>query len=665
MRSATSGATFSPRTTRTARCTAAVVAVIAALAFSSAAAAAPQPLGLSVEGGEQSWHAERLFTLSWSNPPGVAAVHYRLLGPAGQVEIGARTLDWPATTIQPLSVPPTPGIYTAEVWLEDTQGASGAPVSAELRFDDRAPGRVDPEPVGHWIGRTAFPLVLRLGHPAGAEPLAGIRGYAVSIDSMPNAAPCAGPSRCSEAETDLHGGAGADRLTVAALPEGISHLNAVAVSGSGVRSTVVGSTTLRVDTTDPQTQLSGAPAGWSRQPVTLTATATDDAAGMTADGIGPAPYTAISVDGGAPIRAAGSTVRTTVIASGIHSVARYARDAAGNVADGGLANGWLNHEPKVTKVRIDREPPSLAFAGAQSPRDPELIEAHAADRLSGPDRSHGSIAVRREGSGERFQGLPTQVSGGALRARWDSAAYPPGEYEFRAVAYDVAGNAAMTTRRRNGAPMRLRNPLKQATRLIARIGRPLVAFGRGSSFAGRLLVGRRAPLAGMPVQVIERFAPGSGREQRLTTVRSAADGSFGTHLGPGPSRQVVAVLAPTATLSGASSRVLSLAVRSRVQLRASSSLARVGGRPLVFSGRVGGTVPAEGKAVELQFRLPGLAWSEFRTIRSDSRGRFRYRYSFADDDSRGVRFQFRAFVPAQAGWPFEPASSRPVRIRGV
>ena len=61
--------------------------------------------------------------------------------------------------------------------------------------------------------------------------------------------------------------------------------------------------------------------------------------------------------------------------------------------------------------------------------------------------------------------------------------------------------------------------------------------------------------------------------------------------------------------------------------------------------------------MQLQFRLPGLPWSEFRTIHTDRRGHFRYAYRFADDDSRGVRFQFRAFAPAQAGWPYEPAGS--------
>ena len=68
--------------------------------------------------------------------------------------------------------------------------------------------------------------------------------------------------------------------------------------------------------------------------------------------------------------------------------------------------------------------------------------------------------------------------------------------------------------------------------------------------------------------------------------------------------------------------------------------------------------------MELQFRYPGARWSEFRTLEADARGRFRYAYRFSDDDSRGVRFQFRAHVPGREGWPYEPASSRPVSIEG-
>ncbi len=319
-------------------------------------------------------------------------------------------------------------------------------------------------------------------------------------------------------------------------------------------------------------------------------------------------------------------------------------------------------------VKIDREPPRLAFANAQDARDPELIEARAEDRDSGLDPGRGSIAVRRVGSGERFTALPTQVSAGSLRAHWDSGASPVGEYEFRATAYDAAGNASVSQQRANGSAMRLQGPLKVPVKLLAHGRQRVVRYGRGVWFGGRALAARRTPLADVPIRVVERFAAGSVPAERVSTVRSGENGRFGIRLAPGPSREVVATLAPTTTTRGTSSRPLSLTVHSHLALRASTSRAKIGGAPLIFRGKVasrGAAMPADGKVVQLQFRLPGLPWSEFRSVRTSADGRFRYAYRFSDDDSRGVRFQFRAYAPAQAGWPFEPAGSLPVTVVGV
>ena len=94
---------------------------------------------------------------------------------------------------------------------------------------------------------------------------------------------------------------------------------------------------------------------------------------------------------------------------------------------------------------------------------------------------------------------------------------------------------------------------------------------------------------------------------------------------------------------------------------------RVGGAPVVFRGRVlhpESRIPKTGLPIELEFRLPGTAWSEFRTLQTAPDGHFAYPYSFSDDDSAGVRFLFRAFVPATGNWPFAPATSRPLAITG-
>ena len=76
------------------------------------------------------------------------------------------------------------------------------------------------------------------------------------------------------------------------------------------------------------------------------------------------------------------------------------------------------------------------------------------------------------------------------------------------------------------------------------------------------------------------------------------------------------------------------------------------------------SIPARGLSVELEFRLSGLPWAQVRTVQTDAAGRFAYPYSFSDDDSAGVRFLFRAFVPATGDWPFVPATSRPLAVTG-
>jgi hypothetical protein len=696
-----------------ARAALATLATLAALPAPSAAAAGPPPpSNLWIAGGEDSWHAENRFQLYWENtvPEGgspVAAIHYRIRNALGAVVLGETRIGGPVTSVDNLRVP-TSGTYDADVWLEDAAGNQGAPATAKLRFDNVRPDEVAPLPVSGWISRTGFPYMLRVGHPQGEPPLSGIRGYAVSIDSAPNSDPCAEATRCTDAETDLHGGADDDSLAIAGLPQGSSYVHVVAVSGSGMKSAIPGHAMLRVDTNDPATELTGVPSGWANQPVRLTATARDAGSGMSGAQDGE-PFTAIRIDDGTPRIGTGSSVSATVIVAGVHRIAYYARDAAGNVNDGSTANTTANASPSTAVVRIDREAPTAAFANSQVPGDPELIQLRIRDPLSGPDPSRGWIGVRRAGSGDRFEPLPAEPAdnepraGDGLQARWDSAAYPPGEYEFWAIGYDRAGNASTTTRRSDGTAMVLPNPLKTPTtlrvgfagravartrclrrgalrrcrreaagkldrqwRLERRGGLRLVSFGRGIMLRGRLIAGTGTPLESMAVRIVERFGAGAGPAERVSTLRTDARGDFAIQLPAGPSRQVVAEFDGTPALARSVAPPAGLGVRSGVRLRVSSSVASVGGRPIVFRGGVAAAegTSAAGKAVQLQFRLPGVPWSEFRTVQTDGRGRFRLAYRFSDDDSRGARFQFRAYVPTQRDWPYEPAGSRPVAVRG-
>jgi len=592
-----------------------------------------------------SWQAKRSFAFDWDPiaPADPKEAVFRVYDSEGDLAIGYR---------QPLSlmlldvvVPPVPDAYTLEAWLENDSGQSGPHSTAILRFDNVAPPPPVLRPPSGWIKGTD-PVAIHLDRPEATPPLSGIGGYAISIDSGGGSHPCTQADSCPAGDLDLTGDEGGE-IALGTLPEGVHFVRAVTVSGAGVPS-VVESAPLRIDAGGPLVSLDGVPAGWSNRPLQVAAHATDALSGMAAAGaLG--PFTAIAVDGGAPARALGDAVGAWVAGSGPHLVEYFARDAAGNVAG-----------VKTTVVRFDEDPPRVAFASSQDPSEPERIEATVSDPLSGPSPDHGSIGIRLAGTRARFEQLPTRNAGDRLIAHWDSDSYPPGKYELLATGYDAAGNSAAGTDRARGGRMVLVNPLKAQVELTAGLA--------GRRFAGRLRRTGVGPLATQEVVVTETFAAGAMPRRRTTVVGTDPHGAFALRLRPGPSRDVVARFAGTPLLSRAAGRSAHLEAPTRVRLRSSAPTARVGGRPVVFSGTVGRRGAAAnavaGLPIELQFRFRGGAWSEFRTVEADAHGRFLYRYRFSDDDSRGVRFQFRAYAKGREGWPYGPGTSRPVSVTG-
>jgi hypothetical protein len=536
--------------------------------------------------------------------------------------------------------------------LDDGQVPGVAEGATLAAIDNVAPSPPKPESPARWLLGTE-PAMLTIGRPAEPWPLSGIRGYAVSLDRGGGSSPCAGRLTCTAAEIDLAEGDGSS-LSLGTLPEGITFVRVVAVSGSGIPSPVR-TAVFRVDARPPVVWLRGPTSEWSNRPVKLAALATDELSGMAATGpLG--PHTAIAVDGGTPSTTPGDEATVWIARSGIHEVEPSARDAAGNLT----GNGPVPAPPQRAIVRIDEDAPRVEFAAAQDPGDPDRIQAFVVDPLSGPSPNRGSIAVRRAGTRARFEGLPTRVEEGRLIARWDSDSYPLGKYEFAATGFDRAGNAGTGTDRARGGRMVLVNPLKAQLSLTAGLSR--------HRFGGLLRRFGGGPVAGQEVEVTETFASGAEPQQRTSVVRTGRDGGFSLHLRPGPSRDVVARFAGTPLLGRAIGPEAHLYSPTAVHMRASSATATVGGKPLVFSGTVAaaGTEASAvtGLPVELQFRYRGASWSAFRTVEADARGRFRYAYRFSDDDSRGVRFQFRAYVKGREGWPYEPGASRPVSVRG-
>jgi hypothetical protein len=590
-----------------------------------------------------SWQAKRAFEIEWgpAGPAHATEAVYEIRDSQGELATAFRRPV--AEMLKDIEVPAAPGVYTVEAWLENASGEDGVHSTATLRFDDTAPPAPGLDSPASWILGTQ-PAAVSIAAELGPLPLSGVSGFAISVDQGDESSPCAEPDHCLPAEVDLAG----DEVRViplGTLPEGVHFVRAAAVSGAGVPSPVA-SATVRVDASAAGLSLEGTPSGWSGRPVLVTAHAADSLSGTAAAGaLG--PFTSLAVDGAAPARALGGAVSAWVGGSGTHTVEYFARDAAGNVSDTARST-----------VRIDEDPPTVAFASTQDPAEPERIEATVGDPLSGPSPDRGWIGIRAAGSRARFEPLPTRNAGDRLVAHWDSDSYPLGKYEFLATGYDVAGNSGTGSNRARGDRMVLVNPLKAQVELTAGLSR--------RHFAGSLRRIGGGRVAGQEVVVTETFAAGSQPRQRITVVATDQAGSFALRLRPGPSRDVVARFSGTPLLSRAASGATRIESATKIRFRASAATARVGGRPIVFSGKVmrRGATTVAGLPVELQFRFRGGDWSEFRTVETDAHGRFRYRYRFSDDDSRGIRFQFRAHVKGREGWPYGPGTSRPLKVTG-
>ncbi len=185
------------------------------------------------------------------------------------------------------------------------------------------------------------------------------------------------------------------------------------------------------DWAPPSTTVSGAPAGWTRTPVTLSLLAADDASGVAS--------TAYSLDGGAWTDGSGLILpadAATHGGDGVHAVVYRSIDNAGNV-----------EADRCLMVRIDTAGPTCEAPLASSVRRGGVarLSYSVSDALS--PRADVTIKVRRlDGTAVRTL-RAAGVTTGVRHTKSFACTLARGAYTYQVRAVDLAGNPQTTAGR--------------------------------------------------------------------------------------------------------------------------------------------------------------------------------------------------------------------------
>jgi hypothetical protein len=190
--------------------------------------------------------------------------------------------------------------------------------------------------------------------------------------------------------------------------------------------------------------------------------------------------------------------------------------------------------------------------------------------------------------------------------------------------------------------------------------RPLLAFGRAATIRGAVKDAAGNPRTGVPVTVSERLVTPGAAWRQVGTVVTGEAGAFTYRAAPGPARTLRFEYSGSVAAGPASAEV-ALRVQALTSLTASRRRLR-NGETITLRGTVRGRpIPAAGKLVTLQARIPG-GWRTFGIARARaSDGRWRYRYTFTRTPTT-ARYTFRVLVPREDAFPYATGVSRPLRV---
>jgi len=280
--------------------------------------------------------------------------------------------------------------------------------------------------------------------------------------------------------------------------------------------------------------------------------------------------------------------------------------------------------PQTLAVHIDETPPSISFEST-SPSDPQALVADTSDAQSGV--ATGQIAMRPAGGGS-WSSLATTFDGSHLRARFNDAALPAGQWVVQATSCDNAGNCA-STQETIRLPMRIGSVSSagfekdkaargkatdcshhrthrrrhrrrcHAPKLIL-TSEKWIGFGERARLHGLLMTATGAPIAGARVSILTAAANGLSGYSQIASATTASDGTWAAELPPGPSRLIEAVYSGSPTIEPSTSWAKLVVPASVRVLRVWPRHVPWGGKVHIKAQLLGGYLPAEGALVRLR-----------------------------------------------------------------
>ena len=177
----------------------------------------------------------------------------------------------------------------------------------------------------------------------------------------------------------------------------------------------------------------------------------------------------------------------------------------------------------------------------------------------------------------------------------------------------------------------------------------------GLKLTGQLVDHTGAPMAGAAIELRQLAAYPGARNALLATATTNATGVWTLRVPKGPSRLITVGYR---SRSNDPTFATQLQYRETVTAGVHLSAPRAArpGRAFAFRGHLaGGYIPHGGALVSLEIFFD-RQWREIALLRTNRRGAFAYRYTFAAIGP--ATYRFRAALPHTIGYPFASGASR-------